>query len=732
MEKLDFKEINNLLTGLEDLDRSFEDMFLSRDGEEEAIRSSSRVLAMENARTSLSQIPTEELKKARAGIRVASLEEAGFTDLEKLSRASNWELSSIDGIGEKQIESIRNIIAEFTNRLASYSSVRLSGKKEENSELSFVLMEALSIYRHHELVRRDASPLRENLHYTIQGFLSAGIIKSRLKWFFSSKTAKADTISTLNTMTVFIKSPFYERVKNLLAGYREAMELSRSEVLADFNANVVDYYTLLERVGGQRMEKPLIYSSVPAELAESIDALPLDLDCFRGELRAYQTFGTKYILHQKKVLLGDEMGLGKTVQAIAAMSHIYSAEPDSFFLVVCPASVLINWCREIKKFSPVNTFLLHGFNLEDSFAGWQERGGAAVTNYESMGKIVERIDNHMRLSLLVIDEAHYIKNPEARRTKHIHMLENEAERILMMTGTPLENHVEEMCSLIDFIRPDMSSKIKGAAQLSHAAQFREMLAPVYLRRLREQVLSELPEFEEENEWCAMTDEDRSAYLMAVQEQNFTKMRRVSFLQDGLSSSSKALRLKELCAEAKAEGRKILIYSFFRETISKLHTLLEDVCIGEITGDTPINARQALIDRLTGAEDGSILLCQIQAGGTGLNIQAASIVIFCEPQIKPSLTAQAISRVYRMGQVRNVLVYHLLCENTIDEAMMELLEEKQLQFDTFADESSMAEATMNLVDKEWISDFMEAEKKKYALAVCPQYSPQELSYADPEK
>ena len=107
---------------------------------------------------------------------------------------------------------------------------------------------------------------------------------------------------------------------------------------------------------------------------------------------------------------------------------------------------------------------------------------------------------------------------------------------------------------------------------------------------------------------------------------------------------------------------------------------------------------------------------MQAGGTGLNIQAASIAVFCEPQIKPSLTLQAIGRIYRMGQVRKVLVFHLLCEDTVDEALMKLLERKQYEFDTFADESVLAEAIKDIADNEWIRGFIETERQKYLPAV----------------
>ena len=333
-----------------------------------------------------------------------------------------------------------------------------------------------------------------------------------------------------------------------------------------------------------------------------------------------------------------------------------------------------------------------------------------------MGRIVERIDNVMRLKLLVIDEAHYIKNPGAQRTKYIRRLDNESEWILMMTGTPLENRVSEMCALFDFVRPDMAWKIREAAGMSRVPEFRQMVAPVYLRRVREDVLEELPPISETEEWCVPTETDLAYYRQKVWERQFPSMRRVSFLQDDMASSAKAQRLVEICREAAEEGRKILIYSFFRETVEKVSRLLGASCIGTITGSTEIQMRQLLIDRLADAPAGSAIVSQIQAGGTGLNIQSASVVIFCEPQIKPSLTMQALSRVYRMGQVRNVLVHHLLCPDTVDEAILKLLETKQIEFDNYADESTMAEATEELVDREWIRKFLEEENRKYLPAV----------------
>ena len=505
--------------------------------------------------------------------------------------------------------------------------------------------------------------------------------------------------------------------------------MNADEALEDFKKNSASYYAIIERITGTGAQPELLYSSISSELAGQINAFPLNLRGFKGDLRAYQEFGAKYsselagqinafplnlrgfkgdlrayqefgakyILTMKRVLLGDEMGLGKTIQAIAAMAHLYREQAGGWFLVVCPASVMINWCREIQKFSDIPVNLLHGPLLTDAFVCWRELGG------ESMGKIVDDINGQMSLSMLVIDEAHYIKNPEAKRTQYIHMLEDESERILLMTGTPLENRVGEMCELIGFVRPDLAETVRANAGMRHVPQFKEMLAPVYLRRQRDMVLEELPPITEQEEWCEMTAEDRVEYGAQVLAGSFPGMRRVSFLQKDMGTSSKAARLAELCEQAEDEGRKVIVYSFFRDTIRKVCDHLGDRVVGSITGSTPAIERQDLVDRFSDGPDGSVLVCQVQSGGTGLNIQA-------------SLTWQAISRAYRMGQVQNVLVCHLLCQDTADEAVRGILSAKEAEFDLFAQDSAMAEAADGLADQEWIRQVVERERKKYLPAV----------------
>ena len=381
------------------------------------------------------------------------------------------------------------------------------------------------------------------------------------------------------------------------------------------------------------------------------------------------------------------MGLGKTVQAIAAMVSLRNTGA-THFMVICPASVVTNWCREVVKHSKLRVTKIHGTGKKKSLRAWVKTGGVAVTTYESTAYIDD--ESASVLNMLIVDEAHYIKNPGARRSVNVKRLSEKTERLLFMTGTALENKVEEMVALIEILQPDIASAVQNMTFMPNAPKFRNRVAPVYYRRKRGDVLTELPELIESKEWCVMNPEEKFQYEKNVLSKNYAACRRLSWDIDDLRESSKAKRLLEIIEEAKSENRKVLVFSFFLDTISAIGNMLGTRCYGPINGSVPPPRRQEIIDSFDGAPDGSVLLAQIQSGGTGLNIQSASVVVICEPQFKPSVENQAISRAYRMGQARNVLVYRLLCANTIDEKLTELLEYKQEIFNAFADKSVAAE------------------------------------------
>ena len=716
MRRPDFKEVTRLVQHLRDMDARFREMLEETSRIEKEAREACEALLMEQTSFRLSDFSVEELKNAKMSSQVTVLKDAGYQTFLDLYKAGDHELLAVKGIGEKSLRTIRIMTGEFLRSLIKRE--RIHFRTEKDAAVSHKAILKLAGYLRSEQVRRDAEPMEEELHVSVEEHIGRVKIRNAFHWVFSRRETRDDTVLGIASLVLLRGSPLCERAENLMSLFRSISWPDEDEALEDFRINSASYYAAAERLTEGGVSEAFLYDSIPLQLAEQIRSFQVNLSLFEGILRAYQEFGVQYILTQKKVLLGDEMGLGKTIQAIAAMAHLAAEEPGRHFLIVCPASVMINWCREIRKFSGIQAFLLHGTAREAALARWKKEGGAAVTSYESLFKFVDSVDRRMNLGLFVVDEAHYIKNPEAKRTRMIRRLYEESEHILLMTGTPLENKVEEMCELIQFIRPDLTEKIRNLAALRSIPEYKELLAPVYLRRRRNQVLQELPPLTEEEEWCELTPSDREAYAEQVSAENFMGMRRVSFLQEEMDTSSKARRLQELCGKICEEGRKAVVYSYFRETIRKIEGMLGSLCIGSLTGSTPVLKRQELIDTFSGKSGGGILICQIQAGGTGLNLQAASAVIFCEPQIKPSLTRQALSRVYRMGQLENVLVFHLLCEDTVDEAVRELLKGKEMEFDLFAEESALAEAEESLMDRDWIRNVMEKERQKYLPAVVP--------------
>jgi SNF2 family DNA or RNA helicase len=212
-----------------------------------------------------------------------------------------------------------------------------------------------------------------------------------------------------------------------------------------------------------------------------------------------------------------------------------------------------------------------------------------------------------------------------------------------------------------------------------AGHFRAAVAPVYLRRNQSDVLAELPPRVETEEWVELRGRDLDAYRHAVAAGNFMAMRRAAYAPGGAADSAKLGRLVEIVEEASANGRKVAVFSYFRDALDTIASVLGDIAVGPLTGSTPPIHRQNMVDQFTARRGPAVLVSQIQAGGVGLNIQAASVVILTEPQWKPTIEDQAIARCHRMGQVRSVGVHRLLAEDTVDQRMLETLAAKAVLF-----------------------------------------------------
>ena len=686
------------------IDTKLKEVLDSEDLQRRAAQEAARSLYDDRIRKALEEMDVEHINNGKQGIRTNLLRSAGVDNVWQVSSMTYRQICDIEGLGEQSARKILDIVKQITKN--TKQTIRIRIQMDNPDPVDDDLIRALHTKIHAAPLREQCRLLYQNNHKPLQQELP--LVKqglSGLGWVFKSRAAKQQIAAAAESLHARLSGDFGN---GLLLNAWDALESTAIEdCWADYRVNSPSYYAELEKLGLNWEKQDAVPGGLPAQLAAEIEAQPLDLKYLKATLRSYQTFGAKYVVHQKKVLLGDEMGLGKTVQAIASMAAL-AAEGKSHFMVVCPASVLINWCREIPKFSTLKVTKVHG-NDEDALLHWRENGGVAVTTFESISRFT--LPEKFKISMVVTDEAHYVKNPEAQRTKALVKLLQKTEYILFMSGTPLENRVEEMCFLVSCLQPKIAKSLEDVKFLSTAEQFRQQLAPVYLRRTRDDVLQELPDLIEKEQWCVLGKTELQDYRDAVLSENFMAIRQVSWQVDDLKDSSKAARLLELCDQAREQKRKVIVFSFFRTTLRKVMELLGERCMEPITGAISPQRRQEIVDEFTKAEDGAVLVSQVQAGGTGLNIQSASVIIFCEPQIKPSIENQAISRAYRMGQVRDVLVYRLLADDTADEKIMELLKSKQLQFDSFADESVVGEESLKPSDAAWISNMVEEEKKR---------------------
>ncbi len=682
--KRDRQQIRDILELITGFDETIAEIASQERVQQDAAAEAMKALSEKALGDILRGMDVENINRDRLGLRVASLRAAGIENMEQLCALSADQINEIKGIGDEASWLIYTIAGRIKRETETGLKIRVSLDDRSGPATSLLL--SAKTARETANAVRHAKAIYSDYHESVlAACLAAKPAASVVRWVFLPAQKKKEAVDAALYLYGLLTGDFGERVKAAISAYDARRIPDADGVWEDFQRNSAAYYAQLDRFGqalSTRIDNS--YSGLPEELVRQVEMEPLYLDGLRTSLRVYQEFGTRYILRQGKVLLGDEMGLGKTVQAIAAMVSL-NALGATHFMVVCPASVLVNWTREITKFSTLAVTPIRGGD-QTALRRWMEKGGAAVTTYESISRFA--LPEDFRFDMLIADEAHYVKNPAARRTQALLALRKRVERVLFMTGTPLENRVDEMCYLVSCLRPDIAGQVQKMKYISSAPQFREKLAPVYLRRTREDVLSELPELIEKEQWCEMSPAEWTAYMLAVAAQNFMAMRQVSWDVGDLKRSSKAKRLLELCDEAREDGRKLIVFSYFRETICAVQGLLGRRALEPITGSVSPQRRQEIVDAFAEAEDGKALICQVQAGGTGLNIQAASVIIFCEPQIKPSIENQAISRAYRMGQLRNVVVHRLLCDNTVDERIMEILREKQDVFDAFAEESTV--------------------------------------------
>jgi non-specific serine/threonine protein kinase len=415
------------------------------------------------------------------------------------------------------------------------------------------------------------------------------------------------------------------------------------------------------------------------------------------------------------------MGLGKTIQVLALLLELKAREPaGKASLLVLPASLLANWKAEMKRFAPtLDAAFLHPSETDKTrLAAMAKKSCEApmttdvvVTTYGMLLRQKWLLDVQWRL--VILDEAQVIKNPSARQTKTVKQLKADAR--IALTGTPVENRLSDLWSLFDFLCPGLlgsTTKFKKfmkrleSREHDRFAPLRNLVRPYILRRLKtdKRIIADLPDKTEVKAFCGLSKRQAAMYARSVEElatalEGTDGMRRrglvlaylmrlkqicnhpSQFLGDGEYSpaeSGKFDRLRAISEEIASRQEKTLVFTQFREMTEPIAAFLAGVFEREglvLHGGTPVSKRRTLIDMFQQEDGPPFFVLSLKAGGTGLNLTAASHVVHFDRWWNPAVENQATDRAFRIGQHRNVVVHKFICRGTVEEKIDALIEEK---------------------------------------------------------
>ena len=446
---------------------------------------------------------------------------------------------------------------------------------------------------------------------------------------------------------------------------------------------------------------------------------------FQGQLRPYQARGVSWLAFLERWGLGaclaDDMGLGKTPQLIAFLLHLQEQKALELpTLVVCPTSVLGNWEREVKKFGPsLKTMVHHGDKRlkGKAFAKAVAEQQLVITSYPLIYRDATTFEG-VSWQGIVLDEAQNIKNPSAKQSQAVRQLK--AGFKISLTGTPVENRLSELWSILDFLNPGylgnqqffqrrFAMPIEKFGDRDSLQTLRSLVQPFILRRLKtdKDIIQDLPEKQEMNVFCGLSAEQATLYqklvddsLVEIEESDGIKRRGLiltlllrlkqvcnhpaQYLKEKSvgkdKRSGKLLRLQEMLEEAIEEGDHALIFTQFAEWGKLLQPYLAKQLGGEtlfLYGSTKKQQREEMIDRFQNDPDGPrVLILSLKAGGTGLNLTRANHVFHVDRWWNPAVENQATDRAFRIGQTRNVQVHKFVCTGTLEERINDVIESKK--------------------------------------------------------
>ncbi len=442
-----------------------------------------------------------------------------------------------------------------------------------------------------------------------------------------------------------------------------------------------------------------------------------------GTLRPYQGRGYSWLAFLRRWGLGaclaDDMGLGKTVQTLALLERDRAEGVTRPVLLICPTSVVNNWRKEAERFTPGVSVLIHhgtGRARQEAFIADACRHTLVISSYALMHRDLAAI-KEVPWAGIILDEAQHIKNPETKVAKAARAIS--AEYRIALTGTPVENHVGELWSIMEFLNPGLLGTAKAfhtnffqpiqlEGDADAAVQLKRLTGPFMLRRLKtdRSIIADLPEKQEMSVYCPLTKEQASLYLAVTKEAEealdgadgiqrkglvlatLMKLKQVcnhpaQFLSDGSAipgRSGKLGRLTEMLEEILAMGERALIFTQFTEMGDLLRQHLQETFGQEVLflhGGVTKAKRDLMVERFQGEEHApSIFLLSLKAGGTGLNLTRANHVFHFDRWWNPAVENQATDRAFRIGQTKNVQVHKFICAGTLEEKISDMIERKR--------------------------------------------------------
>jgi len=468
---------------------------------------------------------------------------------------------------------------------------------------------------------------------------------------------------------------------------------------------------------------------------------PIHLLDLRAELRPYQATGSSWLVKRltqlNGALLADEMGLGKTIQTIAAINHFNheSSPRNQVTLVVAPATLIGNWMAELARFAPsLRCLLFHGAN-RDRLRSRVDEVDVVVTSY---GSLVRDLAFHLQRDyrLIAADEASLLRNPDAEISRALCKLRGGYR--LALTGTPVENRLQDLWSIFRFIAPgylgdraEFKERYESADQAAPPGSLERLrlrISPFVLRRTKDQVAKDLPDKIEIDEWLDLGSDQAELYgslaragleeierIRDRQGEGAGRMHLLTLLlrlrqvcvnpglldwpdQDA-SSAVKIERLLEMLRERHENAKKTLVFSQFAKNLRQIEKLISEGYGRVFCLDGSTSKRQELVDAFQSEPGPAVFLISLKAGGYGLNLTAADTVIHLDPWWNPAVEAQATDRAHRIGQTRNVTVYRLLTRGTVEERVRRMQERKRAVIDAATGDSGSAPSNWTRRDLE---------------------------------